>query len=61
MIGLAIRREIPEADYEATANKLIEKKVRDLGGELTYEKRAKILRYMQQKGYEIGLTKRLLG
>jgi regulatory protein len=44
--------EIDSEEYDQTSKRLVEKKWKELGGEKEYIKRAKLFRYMLQKGYE---------
>lgn len=55
LINKALKQEINQADYLSTLDALIEKKSLELGGESNYEKKAKIVRYLQSKGYEFDL------
>ncbi len=52
LIEAALQSEISAEDYAETLHRLATRKWKEIPGDLSYEKRAKLYRYLTQKGYE---------
>ena len=52
LIEKALSEEIDQEHYEITARKLVERKAKQLGADSVAEVRDKVVRFMQQKGFE---------
>jgi len=55
MIDLALKEEIDEEDYLSTLQRLVQKKKKERKDDNSWETRAKIYRFLSQKGYESDL------
>lgn len=61
LVRRIIKEEIEEEDYRKMLEKLIERKRKELNGQDEFRQKEKIVRFLTQKGYEMGIIWEELG